>query len=487
MTGATISIGSLRLSAFLSPQILPISSSDLIQIIAFVFGVLWLLVTLYSFLPIVQFALTKLVNEHTNISNELGNLVVNRADDLSEYSPVIDVLVPAYDDAKVVEQAIRSLRKTNYPDSELNVHVLIEPDDEATATKLADLEATYEFTVHTVPSSYPNQPNKPRALDYGFNVTSGDIVGVIDAEDIVDPDLFGHVVSGLYAEEKDFVQGKLDMVNEYDGWKNLLFRAEYGYWYEILLKGFYTAGYPVPLGGTTNFFHRSTLESVSAIRDRDYGSPWPEESEDWFEDNPVGRAAPWDPRNVTEDFELGLLLWLHDFEIGYLDVATSEESPIDYNNWITQRTRWEKGKIYTMFQWFRYPPQGIKNKAHLIFQSFLPHYAVINVTGIVLLLLYSNLYQIRLLDRNQLLLLLTASIVVVLALIHGYAYTLVSDYPSRWRRAARSVVAAVTLPFYWALYWAATLRAIYQIYTGDLVWEKTEHHGRNDDTSEGGD
>lgn len=457
--------------------------TELIQLVAFVFAVAWLAVTLYTFLPLLQYVIVSFVDTYTDYSTDIGNLVINAPSTELEDIPEIDVLVPAYDDGHVVHQAISSLRSTEYPTAELNINVLVEPDDSSTRQSLADLSEDFEFTTIVVPESYPLQSNKPRALDYGFNKTSGDVVGVIDAEDIVDDSLFQYVVTGLYEQNNDFVQGRLDMINEDDGWKNLLFRAEYGYWYTLLLKGFYTVGYPIPLGGTTNFFRRATLNEIAQIREDEYGLPWPDDSMEWFEDQELEHSAPWDPLNVTEDFELGLLLWIHDFDIGYLNVSTREESPVDYNNWITQRTRWEKGKIYTMFQWFRYPPQGIKNKFHLLFQSFLPHYAIINVSGIVILLIYSNIYQIALFDMNQLLLLLTLSIVGLLAFAHSYAYSKISRH-SGWKRALRAVVIAVTLPVYWALYWAATLRAIYQIYTGNLVWEKTDHHGRNRDVSE---
>ena len=345
------------------------SQTAIIQLVAFIFGIAWLAVTLYTFYPLLQYVVVSFVNTHTNYSNEIGNLVINTQNEELEHLPEIDVLVPAYDDGNVVHQAISSLRATEYPTSKLKINVLIEPGDTDTWRALTSLNEDYEFTTLVVPESYPLQSNKPRALDYGFNKTSGDVVGVIDAEDIVDPALFQYVATGLYVENKDFVQGRLDMINENDGWKNLLFRAEYGYWYTLLLKGFYTVGYPVPLGGTTNFFRRSTLKEIAQIREDEYGLPWPDDSMEWFEDQNISYDAPWDALNVTEDFELGLLLWVHNFDIGYLNVSTREESPVDYNNWITQRTRWEKGKIYTMFQWFRHPPEGIGKKFHLLFQS----------------------------------------------------------------------------------------------------------------------
>jgi hypothetical protein len=97
--------------------------------------------------------------------------------------------------------------------------------------------------------------------------------------------------------------------------------------------------------------------------------------------------------------------------------------------------------------------------------------------------MYSNIYRISLLDRNQLLLLSTLAIVVLLAATHSYAYYIVSNTLPKWKRSIRGLIIGLTLPIYWALYWAATLRAIYQIYTGNLIWEKTKHHGRNKEVS----
>lgn len=165
----------------------------------------------------------------------------------------------------VVHRSIVSVREADYPQEHINVNVLVEPGDEDTRARLDALDGQYEFreiTIPTdyeeivVPDQYPGLPNKPRALNYGFDVTDAELVGVVDAEDTIDPRTFRSAANALVAESADYAQWILDMVNCQDGWKNTLFRAEYAFWYRLLVPSFFHVGYPVPLGGTTNFFHR---------------------------------------------------------------------------------------------------------------------------------------------------------------------------------------------------------------------------------------
>jgi len=278
-----------------------------------------------------------------------------------------------------------------------------------------------------VPEAYPGSPNKPRALNYGFESTTGDIVGIIDAEDIIDPDLFDHVYGGLVREDCDYVQGILDMVNEGDGWKNTMFRAEYAWWFRWLLPAFHYTGYPVPLGGTTNFARRSVLADISTRRRDEYGDPWNDTQWNWIEEHQLDGYIPWDPRNVTEDFELGLFLWKEGYELGLIDSVTWEESPLTWNGWLRQRTRWQKGKIYSFIQYAYHRPDGWYARFHLFMQSFLPHLAPINVAGIVLLAMIANLLGVGMPIGAAIVLVLVLVFLVQTNALHAVSYWQVSD------------------------------------------------------------
>jgi len=452
-----------------------------LAIAAVSFGIVWLGVNFYHFYPYVQLFLIPVVKrERSGTAMYVPEIDENQLPSDPDEIPTFDILLPAYKENEVIHQPIKSIRGANYPQEKIQVHVILEPDDEKTPHALNELKE-YEFNRIEVPEQYPGEPNKPRALNYAFEQSDGDIVGIIDAEDIVDPDLFLHCYSALILESKDYVQGILDMVNEHDGWKNLLFRAEYAWWFRWLLPAFHYVDYPVPLGGTTNFVHRSVLKDMSELRHKEYGPPWGKEEREWFSTKGLAGSIPWDPRNVTEDFELGLFLWKEGYDLGLMNVVTKEESPLNWNAWIRQRTRWQKGKIYSFVQYANTMPHGIRSKFHLLFQSLLPHLAPVNVAGIVLLAMIANLLGFEMPIGAFIVLVLGLVFLLIMNVLHAFSYWRASG-GSIIFRVIRTLIVLLTVQLYWLPLWGAEHRALKQVYTDQLHWEKTTHLGRNGDT-----
>jgi len=214
-----------------------------VAVVGVAFGIIWLIVNFYHLYPYIQLFVVPIISGG-HPKSEIYINSANISDVDPDVLPTIDVLLPAYKEGNVISQSIGSIRRANYPQKLININVLLEPDDSDTRSALDELQDKYEFQEITippeyneivVPDKYPGQPNKPRALNYGFELSDGDLVGVIDAEDIVDPDLFIDVYSGLVEEDRDYVQGILDMVNEEDGWLNTVFRSEYAWWFQWLL------------------------------------------------------------------------------------------------------------------------------------------------------------------------------------------------------------------------------------------------------------
>lgn len=356
-------------------------SSQLLSAVALIFGTLWIATNFYQVYPLVQsLVLTAVTRTRTNnavfhlpdASLDRLTAAARRSGDDLESLPTIDVYVPAYKEASIIHQSIQSITETTYPTDLLDLHVLLEPDDEETQTVVSTLADRYPLEQIIVPEGYPGKPNKPRALNYAFERTDGDIVGIMDAENIVEPDVFDRAAAAIVGDDLDYVQGVVDMANESDGWLNLMFRAEYGFWYKVVVPAFRRLNFPLPLSGTTCFFRRTALERASELRYNRTGAPWgqyvPQRraagaeraeatvSQDTVTDGGVDAAAlsggarwlherglmgyvPWDPTNVTEDFELGLLLWSYGFEFGLINSTTREESPRTVSAWLKQRTR----------------------------------------------------------------------------------------------------------------------------------------------------
>lgn len=448
-----------------------------IEAVAIAIGVFWIAINAYHYYPLVVAPLQR------------RWLSGNAQDNPSMFDggyrdpPSIDVLVPAYQESDVIEQAVSSIRDAEYDQSRLNLTVLVEPDDEATISAVDRLSERFELVKEVVPSTFPGDPNKPRALNYGFSRTDGEIVGVVDAEDIVDEETFREVVDAIAHGGNHFVQGRLDMVNEGDGWLNTLFRCEYGYWYELTTSAFSSVRYPIPMAGTTCFFRRDALEEISDIRIETYGHPWSSAVRERVAELGFEEVFPWDPENVTEDFELGLLLWKEGYEFQYLRATTVEESPLTLDGWLKQRTRWQKGKMYTFRQFLRHPPKTYRKRLHIYMQSLVPHIGPLNLVGLFVLLVGANLAGYT--PSVYVTALLVVGLLFAIAMVFTYmvGYWKVSDTPRRVR-SRRTLIVFLTVPSYWILHWIADIRAAYQVYTGDLDWSKTPHIGRNNSDSE---
>ncbi len=451
-----------------------ITAADALLTLSVFYGVAWLMTNTYIFSPVVGAVLTRVwtgvrTRDVAFVSTE--NITIK---DPSVY-PEIDVLVPGYEEHEVIHQAIQSIRETAYPDGKINLTVLLEPDDQRTIERVRSLQEEYTLDLVIVPAAYPGSPNKPRALNYGYEQTTAEIVGIIDAENVVSSDLFEKVAKAITVEGNDYVQGMVDMANEDDGWKNLVFRAEYGCWYRLIVPAFKRMGFPIPLSGTTCFFTRDLLADIATRRDDRKGSPHSDSDRSWLAENGLTGVTPWDPKNVTEDFEMGLYLWLTDYEFGLLDAVTKEESPQTVTNWMKQRTRWQKGKLFTFLDFLKNPAGSARQRFHVLWQSFLPHVGPLNIIGLTLLVGIGTALQFSPgITAVEWLLQLSLTFLVAGLLSFSVGYWLASTKPSGGK-ALRSVLVGVTVPVYWLLQWAADVRAFKQTAVGDLDWEKTVH------------
>ena len=321
-----------------------------------------------------------------------------------------------------------------------------------------------------------NKKGKPRALNYGLKLATGKVIAVLDAEDIVAKDSFIRAAYMMQKKDYQVVQGVLDLVNESDGWKNLMMRAEYGYWYNTYLKALKRSNYPLPLGGTTNFFKKEVLEKLGG----------------------------WNSNNLTEDFELGMGIYAYNsrikenlkknkdpnkvdafkkdmIKVGVIKSVTEEESPVTVNGWMRQRTRWQQGKIQTLRDYRRGDKDlDLKTRAIIFFSSMQPHLSIINLTGLGISI-YAY-FDKALSLPVEILAGFNALMVGFYATMNSLSYLKVTKDQKetiKYRRL-KAVITGVTLPAYWAMQWAADIKAFKLEYVNKSnEWYKTEHFGRH--------
>jgi glycosyltransferase XagB len=247
--------------------------------------------------------------------------------------PHYTILVPLYREGSVCGQLVNALRALDYPRNRLDAFLLIEADDAETACALGDCVLPTWIRVVVVPPGLPR--TKPRALNHGLAVAKDGLLVVYDAEDIPDPDQLKRAAATFACAASDVacLQAQLSIDNSREGWLPAAFALEYDGHFMAVKPGLAAAGWPVPLGGTSNHFPVSRLRALGG----------------------------WDPWNVTEDADLGVRLARSGLMVAELDSATREEAPITLRAWLNQRRRWMKGYLQTVIAHLRDPARCLND------------------------------------------------------------------------------------------------------------------------------
>lgn len=364
--------------------------------------------------------------------------------------PTYTVLVPAFGEPEVIRILVDAMTRLEYPADRLEILLLLEEGDHATLAAATSIVTDLPIEVLVVPPGSPQ--TKPRALNYGFLQSQGELVTIFDAEDQPEPLQLRRAAIAMsrLGPEWACLQARLEF---YDANVNLLtkwFATEYLTWFNCFLPGLMAKGAPLPLGGTSNHFRRDALDAVGA----------------------------WDPYNVTEDADLGLRLERSGHRVAMLDSYTLEEANSDVVNWVKQRSRWQKGYLQTALVHLRRPRQlrrevGWKGFGHLIaFVLGTPVLALLN-------LLFWSMSVIWLVTGTDLIERMFPGTVFYLAtgswLIGNATILYLGIVSLLVTRRSELLWSALLTPLYWVLMSIASLRATIQLVVDPSYWEKTQH------------
>ncbi|SMX28941.1 Beta-monoglucosyldiacylglycerol synthase [Pelagimonas phthalicica] len=370
--------------------------------------------------------------------------------------PTVSILVPLFKEQEIARSLVTRLSRLTYPKSLLDIVLVLEEDDETTQATLAQTRLPPWIRVISVPPG--EVTTKPRALNYAFRFTSGDIIGIYDAEDAPAPDQIDKVVDHFAraSPKVGCVQGILDFYNPRANWLSRCFAVEYASWFRILLPGVARLGFAVPLGGTTVFFRRPVLEEVCG----------------------------WDAHNVTEDADLGLRLARHGYRTELIQTVTREEANNRFWPWIRQRSRWLKGYGITWWVHTRNPRKLLQDMGawkffgvQLMFLCTLIQFTFAPVLWTFWLILFGLPHPLEGMMTYQQALALTA------IFLSAEGITVLIGFAALSRSPHRSLIPWVPTMFaYFPLGTIAAYKAISETVTKPFYWDKTEHgHSHPDD------
>jgi len=375
-----------------------------------------------------------------------------------ETLPVYTILVPVFKEKDVLHHLLLALDRLDYPKSKLDVKLLFEEVDEETLQAAKELDPPSYIEFITVPDAQPR--TKPKACNYGLISARGRYLVIFDAEDRPEPDQLKKVVIAYSKRGENLVciQARLNYYNRNQNFLTRWFTCEYSNWFDMLLPGLDRENLPIPLGGTSNHFVTEKLRELGG----------------------------WDPFNVTEDADLGIRMYMHDYHTAVVDSTTYEEANSALWNWIRQRTRWVKGYMLTWLVNMRRPFKVLRE---LGLRGTFGFHMVVGGTPFLFIInpIFWTLTSVYFLLERSLLgelfpppvFLLSAFNLIVGNFVFVYL-NIVSAFRREYYELGRY---ALISPIYWVLMSVAAWRALWQLIFKPFYWEKTTHglHIEEDD------
>lgn len=230
----------------------------------------------------------------------------------------ISMILPLKYEGQIIVETIRCIHALSYPEDAKELLIVVEENDQYTKGHLYNIALPKYTQLVYISSGDP--ATKGRALLYGLEKATGELITVFDAESRPENDQL-QKVNAFFADgnEKKCCQAKVGIANKDQNWITRNFASEYYEWYDQYLPELSIKNLAFGLGGNSFYLYKKELIA----------------------------SGSWDPFNVTEDADLSVRLINNGIKLSILDSYTWENCPETPINWIKQRTRWNKGLLVT--------------------------------------------------------------------------------------------------------------------------------------------
>ncbi|MBH8145678.1 glycosyltransferase [Clostridioides difficile] len=248
--------------------------------------------------------------------------------EIDEY-PMISILVPAHNEAKVIGRTVESLLLLNYPKSKMKLIVINDNSSDNSKEILENIKDrynNYNFTIINT-DSLTGGKGKSNALNIGYTISKGDFIAVYDADNTPDKNALRYLVQTIVMnDELGAVIGKFRTRNKN---KNLLTK-----FINIETLSFQW----MSQAGRWQLFNLCTIPGTNFILRRSI----------------IEEIGGWDSKAIAEDTEISFRIYKLGYKIKLVPQSiTWEQEPETVKVWIKQRTRWAKGNIYVLMKYIK--------------------------------------------------------------------------------------------------------------------------------------
>ncbi|HBE9561866.1 TPA: glycosyltransferase family 2 protein [Clostridioides difficile] len=248
--------------------------------------------------------------------------------EIDEY-PMISILVPAHNEAKVIGRTVESLLLLNYPKGKMELIVINDNSSDNSKEILENIKDrynNYNFTIINT-DSLTGGKGKSNALNIGYTISKGDFIAVYDADNTPDKNALRYLVQTIVMnDELGAVIGKFRTRNKN---KNLLTK-----FINIETLSFQW----MSQAGRWQLFNLCTIPGTNFILRRSI----------------IEEIGGWDSKAIAEDTEISFRIYKLGYKIKLVPQSiTWEQEPETVKVWIKQRTRWAKGNIYVLMKYIK--------------------------------------------------------------------------------------------------------------------------------------
>ena len=281
------------------------------------------------------------------VYDRLHEKIFGKPAEVASYRPRVAVLIPAYNEEKVIERTVHAVLDSYYPN--LRVIVIDDGSKDRTLEVARHTFAAESSAGRVLILSKPNS-GKAETLNYGIeHIGDAEIFVGIDADTVIAPDAISRLVPHFIRPEVGAIAGNAKVGNRVNLWTRWQ-ALEY-----ITSQNFERRALDV-LGAVSVVPGAIGAWRVSAVRD----------------------AGGFHTDTVAEDADLTMALLRRGYRVEYEDMALAyTEAPINANGLMRQRFRWSFGILQAVYKhrrvFARKGPLGwVALPNIVIFQILLP-------------------------------------------------------------------------------------------------------------------
>lgn len=359
--------------------------------------------------------------------------------------PGVTVLIPAHNEAVVIERSLRRFQQLDYPSDKLRILVIDDASSDDTGRICDRVASESGGQVEVLHRGRPDGGvGKAAALNNALELIDTPYIALYDADSRPRPDAVKKMVAELESSRYVAAVGRLLKLNRRATIFNRFTSFEF------------SAFQWVAQAGRGQMFDLVLLTGTHFV----------------IRTDAVRHVGGWDPKALTEDLELSLRLYAEDMRATLVPEAISEEQdPEEIRVWLRQRSRWVMGNIYAVIKHLR---SGIWKRNHrtfiAVFEMALVFFVFLTALVISDLLLLASLLNLVDFSLHGPYALLWVCALLIFVLTHQLSQA--AEGEDGWMTP---VVAALMYATYTQLWLLVFVRSVYTYVKqkGEVAWAKT--------------